>query len=157
MALALCADMSQSIVQQAPVDELPRRIEIGDVVVDLDGYEVTRRGIKIPFTHQEFELLSFFARNRGRVFTRRELISRVWGGRALISSRTVDIHVYRLRAKLGPPFAALITTVTRVGYKLCADPPPQAPRPALESVTGPRAISWSAGSGTTAHRRSSPL
>jgi DNA-binding response OmpR family regulator len=145
--------MSQVIVQQTPAEQAPRRIEIEDLVVDLDGYEVTRRGIRIPFTHQEFELLSFFVQNRGRVFTRRELISRVWGGRALISSRTVDIHVYRLRMKLGAPFDRMITTVTRVGYKLCAEVPP---RPVLEAVTAPRAISWSPGRGTTEHRRSSP-
>lgn len=110
----------------------PRRVQIDDLVVDLDGYEVRRRGVKIPFTHQEFELLSFFVQNRGRVFTRRELIQRVWSGRQLGSLRTVDIHVYRLRSKLGPPFDGLIATVLRVGYKLCAEPPsPAAPRPVL--------------------------
>ena len=61
-------------------------------------------------------------------------------------TRTVDIHVYRLRTKLGPPFDRLIATITRVGYKLVAEPPP---RPALESVTAPRAISWPKAGGTT--------
>jgi DNA-binding response OmpR family regulator len=147
--LALATRMSQSIVQQQPAEPAPRRFQIDDLVVDLDGYEVTHRGIRIPFTHREFELLAFFAQHRGRVFTRRELISRVWGGRALISSRTVDIHVYRLRMKLGPPFDQLIQTVTRVGYKLMAEAPP---RPVLEAVTAPLAISWSQAGGTTARR-----
>jgi DNA-binding response OmpR family regulator len=141
--------MSQFIPQEKPAEPPLRRFQIDDLVVDLDGYEVTRRGVRIPFTHQEFELLAFFAQNRGRVFTRRELISRVWGGRALISSRTVDIHVYRLRMKLGAPFDQLIQTVTRVGYKLAAEAPP---RPVLEAVTAPRAISWLEAAGTTARR-----
>jgi two-component system alkaline phosphatase synthesis response regulator PhoP len=141
--------MSPSIAQQTPEGPALRRFEIEDLLVDLDGYEVTRRGIRIPFTHQEFELLAFFVQNRGRVFTRRELLSRVWGGRALLSSRTVDIHVYRLRTKLGPPFEQLIATVPRVGYKMVAEAPP---RPALEAITAPRAISWSKAGGTTARR-----
>jgi DNA-binding response OmpR family regulator len=99
----------------------PRQLEVEDIVVDLDLQEVRRNGSPLPFTHQEYELLRFFVENRGRVFTRKELVTQVWGGRALVSLRTVDIHVYRLRAKLGPPFDALIATVRRVGYKLCAD------------------------------------
>jgi DNA-binding response OmpR family regulator len=69
--------MTQSIAEQPSVEPALRRLEIQDLVIDLDGYEVMRRGIRIPFTHQEFELLGFFAQNRGRVFTRGELISRV--------------------------------------------------------------------------------
>lgn len=114
----------------------PEFLQVEDVVIDVAGYEVMRGSERLSFTHQEFELLRFFAQNRGRVFTRRELITRVWGDRELVSLRTVDIHVYRLRAKLGAPFDALIATVRRVGYKLCADR-------AVESGVRPRLTSAS--------------
>jgi two-component system OmpR family response regulator len=110
----------------------PRTLEVEDLVVDLDLQEVRRHGRPLSFTHQEFELLRFFVENRGRVFTRKELVTQVWGGRALVSLRTVDIHVYRLRAKLGAPLDVMIATVRRVGYKLCAD------RKIAESMTRPR-------------------
>lgn len=105
----------------APAESGPRQLEVENIVVDLDLQEARRDGSPLSLTHQEYELLRFFVENRGRVFTRKELVTQVWGGRALVSLRTVDIHVYRLRAKLGPPFDMLIATVRRVGYKLCAD------------------------------------
>ena len=110
----------------------PRLIEVEDVVVDLELQEVRRNGSPLSFTRQEFELLRFFVETRGRVFTRRDLVTQVWGGRSLVSLRTVDIHVYRLRAKLGAPFDVMIATVRRVGYKLCAD------RKLAESMSRPR-------------------
>jgi DNA-binding response OmpR family regulator len=99
----------------------PRLLEVENIVVDLDLQEARRDGSPLALTRQEYELLRFFVENRGRVFTRKDLVTQVWGGRSLVSLRTVDIHVYRLRAKLGPPFDMLIATVRRVGYKLCAD------------------------------------
>jgi DNA-binding response OmpR family regulator len=97
------------------------RITIEDLVIDVLGREVQRRGRRIQLTFQEFELLSFLAQNRGRVFTRRELVRHVWSAREYISSRTVDIHVHRLRTKLGTPFDRLIETVRQVGYKLSSE------------------------------------
>ena len=97
------------------------RITIEDLVIDVLGREVQRRGRRIQLTFQEFELLRFLAQNRGRVFTRRELVRHVWGAREYISSRTVDIHVHRLRTKLGAPFDRLIETVRQVGYKLSSE------------------------------------
>ncbi len=96
-------------------------VKVGDLVIDLAGYEARVGGRKIDFTHQEFELCRFLAQNRGRVFTRDQLLKRVWGYEYYGGSRTVDIHVRRIRAKLGPVAGGLIETVRNVGYKMRGD------------------------------------
>jgi DNA-binding response OmpR family regulator len=92
-------------------------LKLGDLWIDLAGYEARLHGRPVDLTHQEFELLKFLAQNRGRVYTREQLLSRVWGYSYSGGSRTVDIHVRRLRAKLGAA-AGLIVTVRNVGYKV---------------------------------------
>jgi DNA-binding winged helix-turn-helix (wHTH) protein len=98
-------------------------IKLGDLVIDLAGYEAHLKGRRLDFTHQEFELLQFLARNRGRVFTRQQLLQKVWGYEYGGATRTVDIHVRRVRSKLGPVVGALIETVRNVGYKMRAELP----------------------------------
>jgi DNA-binding response OmpR family regulator len=93
------------------------RIKIGAMEIDLAAYEVSVDGRNVELTHQEFALLSFLAQNRGRVYTRDQLLSRVWGVDYYGGSRTVDIHVRRLRMKLGSA-AEPIQTVRGVGYKM---------------------------------------
>ena len=95
------------------------RIKIGAMCIDLAGHEVTVDGRKVDLTHQEFALLKFLSQNRGRVFSREQLLNRVWGVNYYGGSRTVDIHVRRLRMKLGP-IADPIETVRGVGYKMKA-------------------------------------
>ncbi len=95
-------------------DEL---LKIDDLVIDIAGYEVRLAGRRIELTHQEFELLRFLAQHRGRVFTREALLERAWGYRYAGGTRTVDIHVRRVRAKLGEA-GAIIETVRNVGYKM---------------------------------------
>ena len=97
-------------------DEL---LKIDELVIDIAGYEARLGGRRIELTHQEFELLRFLAQHRGRVFTREALLERAWGYRYAGGTRTVDIHVRRVRAKLGDS-GALIETVRNVGYKLRA-------------------------------------
>lgn len=92
-------------------------LKAGDLVIDMAGYEVRLRGRPLVLTHQEFELLKFLAQNRGKVFTREQLLRRVWGYNYYGGSRTVDIHVRRLRAKLGSE-DDYIQTVRNVGYKM---------------------------------------
>jgi DNA-binding response OmpR family regulator len=94
------------------------RLKIGDLVIDLAGYEAHVRDRRLELTHQEFELLKFLAQQRGKVFTREQLLARVWGYRYYGGTRTVDIHVRRLRAKLGAGTDELIETVRNVGYKM---------------------------------------
>lgn len=95
-------------------DEL---VKIDDLIIDAAGYEASLRGRPLALTHKEFELLRHLAEQRGRVFTREQLLTRVWGASYFGGSRTVDIHVRRLRVKLGP-LANLVQTVRSVGYKM---------------------------------------
>lgn len=93
------------------------RIKIGDLVIDTVAVETSYRGRPLKLPRQEFQLLKFLAAGAGRVFTREQLLSRVWGYRYTGNTRTVDIHIRRLRAKLGPG-AEMIETVRHVGYKM---------------------------------------
>jgi DNA-binding response OmpR family regulator len=95
-------------------------LKIEDLVIDVAGYEARLGGRRLELTHQEFELLRFLAQHRGRAFTRDQLLERVWGYGYAGGTRTVDIHVRRLRAKLGPVTGGLIETVRHLGYKLRA-------------------------------------
>ncbi len=92
-------------------------LKVGELVIDVAGYEAHLHGRRIDFTHQEFELLRFLAQNRGRVYTREQLLQKVWGYEYGGGTRTVDIHVRRVRAKLGHA-GVLIQTVRNVGYKM---------------------------------------
>jgi DNA-binding winged helix-turn-helix (wHTH) protein len=75
------------------------------------------RGRPLDLTYKEFELLKYLAQNAGRVFTRAQLLQEVWGYDFFGGTRTVDVHVRRLRAKLGSEHESLIGTVRNVGYK----------------------------------------
>lgn len=97
--------------------ESQERIKVGRVLIDVAAYEVSVDGIGAKLTNQEFELLKFLAENRGRVFSRQQLLERVWGVDYYGGSRTVDIHVRRLRMKLGEDNVP-IETVRGVGYKM---------------------------------------
>ena len=92
------------------------RLKVGALVVDRAGHEVVVEGRSIQLTAKEFALLAFLAQNRGRVFSRETLLARVWGARYEGGPRTVDIHVRRLRMKLGD--ALPLETLRGAGYKL---------------------------------------
>ncbi len=92
------------------------RVKVGRLVVDRAAHEVLVDGRAISLTAKEFALLAFLAHNRGRVFSREALLSRVWGTRYEGGARTVDIHVRRLRMKLGDAFP--LETLRGAGYKL---------------------------------------
>lgn len=93
------------------------RVRLGGLVLDLKGYEVSLRGALVDLTFQEFELLKFLACHPGEAFSRSQLLARVWGYDYYGGSRTVDIHVRRIRAKLGSPYAGCLQTIRHVGYK----------------------------------------
>ena len=95
----------------------PERLKMGELCIDLAAHEVTVDGRPVQLTQQEFALLAFLCQNRGRVFTRQQLLERVWGVDYYGTSRTVDIHVRRLRMKLGSAIDSL-ETVRGVGYKI---------------------------------------
>jgi len=122
------------------------RLKMGGLVIDRAAHEVVLDGRPIPLTAKEFALLAFLATHRGRVFSREALLGRVWGARYDGGARTVDIHVRRLRAKLGRALA--LETLRGAGYKLCApSEATEVPRGELVSVS--RARSGSARSRRT--------
>ena len=92
-------------------------VRLGPLALDTDTYQVTVQGHPIDLTYKEFELLRFLAERSGRVFTRPALLLEVWGYDFYGGTRTVDVHIRRLRAKLGPGFESLIETVRGVGYR----------------------------------------
>lgn len=92
-------------------------IRVGDLVIDLSRYEVTQGGKRMELTFKEYELLKFFATNPGKVFTRETLLNRVWGYDYYGGTRTVDVHIRRLRSKIEHGPYVFIDTVRNVGYR----------------------------------------
>jgi DNA-binding response OmpR family regulator len=97
--------------------ELPDEIRSGGLVVNEATYSARMNGRSLDLTFKEFELLKFLAQHPGRVFTRAQLLQEVWGYDYFGGTRTVDVHVRRLRAKLGAENEELIGTVRNVGYR----------------------------------------
>ncbi len=97
-------------------------IRSGEVTVDDTTYTAKLGGRPLDLTFKEFELLKFLAQHPGRVFTRQQLLQEVWGYDYFGGTRTVDVHVRRLRAKLGPENEILIGTVRNVGYRFVLPP-----------------------------------
>lgn len=96
-------------------------LTFGDLTIDVEGHEVRKSGASIALTPQEFALLRHLVHNPGRALGRQQLLDRVWGRDYFGGVRTVDIHVRRLRQKLGDPVEKRLTTVRGVGYKWRTD------------------------------------
>jgi len=96
-------------------------VRLGPLAIDTETYRVTAAGRALDLTFKEFELLRFLAQHPGRVFTRPGLLREVWGYDFYGGTRTVDVHIRRLRAKLGPEHEHLIETVRGVGYRATAE------------------------------------
>ena len=132
---------AQSAAQ--PRDE----IRSGGLVINEATYSARMSGRALDLTFKEFELLKFLAQHPGRVFTRAQLLQEVWGYDYFGGTRTVDVHVRRLRAKLGAENEALIGTVRNVGYRFV---PVKTGQPASDGPdTGPNGASGPHGSGMT--------
>ena len=95
----------------------PAVVRLGPLTLDTDAYRVSVHGRALDLTYKEFELLRYLAERPGRVFTRPTLLREVWGYDFYGGTRTVDVHIRRLRAKLGPELEGLIETVRGVGYR----------------------------------------
>jgi DNA-binding response OmpR family regulator len=96
----------------------PELVAYGPIELNLETYQAVVDGRALDLTYMEYELLRFLTSNPGRVFTRETLLNRVWGYEYYGGARTVDVHIRRLRAKLGEEHSGLIQTVRSVGYKL---------------------------------------
>ncbi len=95
-------------------------LKIGDLVIDLERYDVLMAGRRVSLTYKEFQLLVMLASNPGRVYTRDVLLSQVWGYDYLGGTRTVDVHVRRLRSKIEDPDHSFVETIWNVGYRFKA-------------------------------------
>jgi DNA-binding response OmpR family regulator len=111
--------LGRAAAASTPVSE---EIRSGDLSIDEGTYQARIGGRPLDLTFKEFELLKYLAQHPGRVFTRAQLLQEVWGYDYFGGTRTVDVHVRRLRAKLGPERESLIGTVRNVGYKFVAQP-----------------------------------
>ena len=114
-----------AISRNAPL-EASNTMTRGDLVIDCDRYEVTLKGLKIDLTYKEYELLKYLASNPGRVFTRESLLRSVWEYDYFGGTRTVDVHIRRLRSKIDDVSNHFIETQWNVGYRFrAADKPSQ--------------------------------
>jgi DNA-binding response OmpR family regulator len=95
-------------------------LRVGELVIDLERYDVMMAGRRISLTYKEFQLLVLLASNPGRVYTREVLLSQVWGYDYLGGTRTVDVHIRRLRSKIEDPDHSFVETIWNVGYRFRA-------------------------------------
>jgi len=98
-------------------ESVEETLHFHDLVLNTATYQATVEGVPRDLTYMEYELLRFFVENPGRVWSREQILSKVWGYDYFGGSRTVDVHVRRLRAKLGEERSSWITTVRSVGYR----------------------------------------
>ncbi|MCX5043451.1 response regulator transcription factor [Aldersonia sp. NBC_00410] len=130
------------------------KITLGELVIDEGTYTARLRGKPLDLTYKEFELLKYLAQHAGRVFTRAQLLQEVWGYDFFGGTRTVDVHVRRLRAKLGTEYESLIGTVRNVGYKAVRpsrSAKVDAPAPVFEGEDADGVDSLDGGSAGAAH------
>lgn len=89
--------------------------QVGDIAINRDKYQVTKGGKEVPMPKKEFELLALLISKPGRVFTRDVILNKIWGNDVVVGDRTIDVHIRKLREKLGND---TIKTVKGVGYKI---------------------------------------
>ena len=109
--------IGKDAIEQLAKNPSLKEIRSGEVVIDEDSYTAKIKGRTLDLTFKEFELLKYLAQHPGRVFSRSQLLQEIWGYDYFGGTRTVDVHIRRLRSKLGPEFEAIIDTVRNVGYR----------------------------------------
>lgn len=97
------------------VSDTSKHIEIGDLIIDKDNFRVSKGGQQFLLPKKEFDLLYLLASNTEKVFKREEILEKVWGNDVIVGERTIDVHIRRLREKLG---INTIQTLKGIGYKL---------------------------------------
>ncbi len=101
--------------------ESDKPMRFGEVEINTLNYSVTVAGKSVPFTKKEFELLVYLAKRPGRVVTRDTLLNEIWGDNVVVIDRTIDVHIRKIREKLGEDNMQLIETIKGVGYRLKAE------------------------------------
>jgi DNA-binding response OmpR family regulator len=113
--------LGKHAIELVAADPHAGEIRTGEVTIDESTYTARLKGSVLDLTFKEFELLKYLAQHPGRVFTRAQLLQEIWGYDYFGGTRTVDVHIRRLRSKLGPEFEAIIGTVRNVGYRFTVD------------------------------------
>ena len=113
--------LGKHAIELVAADPHAGEIRTGEVTIDESTYTARLKGNVLDLTFKEFELLKYLAQHPGRVFTRAQLLQEIWGYDYFGGTRTVDVHIRRLRSKLGPEFEAIIGTVRNVGYRFTVD------------------------------------
>ncbi|MFM2224292.1 MAG: hypothetical protein RJA07_494 [Bacteroidota bacterium] len=103
-----------ALLRRSTDDGNSSKLSFGDIVIDKEQYVVFHKSVPIDLARKEFELLSLLASKPGRVFYRNEILSRVWGDDVYVGDRTIDVHIRKIRSKLGDD---IIKTIKGVGYK----------------------------------------
>lgn len=112
---ALISRINAILKRNSMPDEITdNKLEIGDLVIDREAFMVFRRGEKIVLAKKEFELLYLLASKPGRVYTREVILKNIWEDSVIVTNRTIDVHIRKLREKLGENY---VSTVKGVGYK----------------------------------------
>ena len=93
------------------------KLKVGDIVIDRERYMVVKSGVEIQLPRKEFELMSLLVSKPGRVFKREEILSKVWGNETIVGDRTIDVHIRKLREKIGDDY---FKTIKGIGYKFDA-------------------------------------
>ena len=115
----LMARLSQAISRISGSQE-KHILAVGDLLIDMERYEVRLAGRRVVLTYKEYKLLVLLAANPGRVYTRDSLLSQVWGYDYFGGTRTVDVHIRRLRSKIEDASHSFIETIWNVGYRFKA-------------------------------------
>jgi two-component system, OmpR family, alkaline phosphatase synthesis response regulator PhoP len=103
-----------AILRRKSKEEAHSTITVGDLVIDKESFAVTKNSERIPMAKKEFELLYLLATKPGKVFTRENILEKIWGNDVLVVDRTIDVHIRKIREKIGEDY---ISTVKGVGYK----------------------------------------
>jgi two-component system, OmpR family, alkaline phosphatase synthesis response regulator PhoP len=112
---ALVSRINAILRRNAPAEDITdNKLEIGDLVIDREAYLVYQRGNKVVLAKKEFELLYLLASKPGKVYTREVILKNIWEDSVVVTNRTIDVHIRKLREKLGDDCVA---TVKGVGYK----------------------------------------
>ncbi|MFD2871509.1 response regulator transcription factor [Mucilaginibacter ximonensis] len=112
---ALVSRINAILRRNAPAEEVSdNKLEIGDLVIDREAYLVYKNGEKVVLAKKEFELLYLLASKPGKVYTREVILKNIWEDSVVVTNRTIDVHIRKLREKLGDD---IVATVKGVGYK----------------------------------------
>ncbi|MGZ3873720.1 MAG: response regulator transcription factor [Mucilaginibacter sp.] len=112
---ALVSRINAILRRNAPAEDMTdNKLEIGDLVIDREAYLVFQKGVKVVLAKKEFELLYLLASKPGKVYTREVILKNIWEDSVVVTNRTIDVHIRKLREKLGDD---VVATVKGVGYK----------------------------------------